>query len=118
VAEGTYAVLVGIVQKFGDKDVVAEKEANNVTLREFTVKAAGSQKLVRVTLWPEFAHVPIEAGDSFLGEGKFTQSEGKNMTFLNLSATVVHVNGKKYGKQDVETDEVVNRPAADAEPAF
>lgn len=105
-----YPVLAGFVQTFKDKDTdepkppVVKRDANGQTVRDFTVKALGSQKLVRVTVWPEFEHVHID-GDSFvIAEGKFKQSEGKSgQTFLNLDSTIklAVIQGAKRAEAEV-----------------
>lgn len=91
-ASNTYLVVSGFVQKFPDKDAVVTKDANGQKVREFTVKAVGSQKLVRISVWPEFAAQEIKDGDFVNAEGKFSQSEGSGGTmFFNLSASKLTV---------------------------
>lgn len=91
-----YAVLAGVVQKFGTKDTMTYRDVevggDSLQVTEFTVKASGSQTLVRVTLWPEFEDIEVYAGDGILAEGKFSQSKGKgDTTFYNLSAKSIAI---------------------------
>lgn len=83
-----YPGAAGFVQQFGaDKPAVTTREVNNQTIREFTIKALGSQKLIKVTLWPEFAGTEINAGDFVAVEGKMTVNEKNGVTYFNLSAS-------------------------------
>lgn len=87
-----YASVAGFVQKFGDKPAVEEREANNQTVRQFVVKALGSQKLIRITVWPEFASTGITAGDFVAVDGKFSVTQGKNGgEFYGVSASTLFV---------------------------
>lgn len=105
-----YPGVAGFVQKFGDKPAVTERDANGQKVRGFTIKAFGSQKLVSVTVWPEFAAVKIGAGDVVFAEGKFKTS-GDNNQFLNLSASKLAV---IPGAVRVEAEVVNAAPASSA----
>jgi len=89
-ADRTYATLVGIVQQFGDQPVVREREVSGQTVREFTVKSTkvgedGKQNLVRISLWPEWAPVDIQAGAGIIAEGTLSSNESKGVTYFNLN---------------------------------
>lgn len=90
--EGKYAVVAGVVQQFGDDDdAVKEKEVAGKDVREVVVRAVGTQKLVRVTVWPdEHEDVPLGKGFYIVAEGKFTQNESNGTTYYNLSAVTLH----------------------------
>lgn len=100
-AENTYVSVVGFVQ-FD----VQEREANGQDVREISIKPQGEPtKLIRVTLWPEFAHAPVERGDFVGAEGKFTRdtytaNDGTKKTSLQISANKLNVNGKRYDPAD------------------
>lgn len=106
-----YLYADGFIQKFGDKPAVTERDANGQTVRDCTIKIAGD-KLVRLTIWPEFSEVKLGAGYLVFCEGAFSAS-GDNNQFLNISVTnIVTVPGAKKAER-----EVVNQPetaAADA----
>lgn len=118
-----YPVLVGIVQKFPDSPTVAERtvevQGESTVVREFTVKATGSQALIRVSLWPQWADVVIEEGDFIAANGKFTSQEGKSTTFYNLNPFHLHVNGQKQVADRTDAPEGKAKPArkVDAEAA-
>jgi len=89
----TYAVVSGFVQDFGNPDTaVTERDANGKAVREVTVRAVGTQKNVRITIWPEFKDTELAAGDFIVAEGKFTSNlgqakDGSPREYLNLSAS-------------------------------
>lgn len=89
----TYAVVTGFIQDFGNPDkAITERDVNGKAVREFTVRAAGSQKNVRITVWPEFKDLELAAGDFIVAEGKFTSNlgqaaDGSPREYLNLSAS-------------------------------
>ena len=83
----TYAVVGGFVQ-FEPK----VREANGKTVRDVLVKALGTQKMVRITIWPEHDGTEIGEGSLLIAEGKFSQSmgqaqDGSPREYLNLSAS-------------------------------
>lgn len=106
-----YPGSAGFVQQFGDKPAVTEREVNNQTIREFTIKALGSQKLIKVTLWPEFDHAEVNAGDFVAAEGKVTVNESNGRTYFNVSASKLAVTPgiAKAGR------EVVNQASGSSE---
>lgn len=111
-ADNTYLSVVGFVQ-FEPRT----REANGQDIRDFTVKPAGSDKLIRVTLWPEFDHAPVEVGDFVGAEGKFTRSTfqdkdtGESRNSLQISANKLNINGKRYDPADRD----VKKSASDEE---
>lgn len=90
-ADKTYATVAGFVQ-FDPR----ERDVNNQTVTDIVVKAIGSQKLVRITVWPEFEVGEISKGDFVAADGVFTTSvgqtdDGSTREYLNLSASVLSV---------------------------
>lgn len=83
-AKKTYLVAAGIVQKFPDKPAVAERDVNGQAVRDITIKTV-SQKLVRITVWPEFASLVLGEGYFVFAEGEYKAS-GDNNQFHNVSA--------------------------------
>lgn len=86
-----YAVAGGIIQF-----EVNEKEAAGQAIREATIKAFGSQALIKVTLWPEFANVQIKKGDTIFVDGKYETSlgqaaDGSERQYISISATQISV---------------------------
>lgn len=68
-ADKQYAGVAGIVQ-FDPKT----REANGKTVTDIAVRAAGSQKLVNITVWPEYQlAAPIKKGDGIIADGSFEQ---------------------------------------------
>lgn len=111
-ADKQYLVAAGFVQKFGEKEAVVSKDVNGKAVREFVIKAVGSQKLIRITLWPELAGIEVGEGYYVAVEGAFTQS-GDNNQFYNISALRAF---SASGGTRVER-EVVNQQPADAPAA-
>jgi len=84
-----YVTIAGIVQFDPRVRQVAGKE-----VRDVLVRAIGSNKNFSVTVWPEKANIPINKGDFFVADGKYTSSVGQNkqgeqVTYHNLSATTI-----------------------------
>ena len=84
-----YATVAGFVQ-FDPN----EREVNGQQVKDVTVRAVGTQKYVKITVWSDFAeHFPaLERGVFIVADGKFSTNEGqdksgKPVTYLNLSAT-------------------------------
>ena len=97
---------------------VNEREANDQTVRDVVVKSVGAPKNVRVTLWPEFGHVPVEKGDFVAAEGKFTRSsyqgqDGSEKESLQISAKLLNVNGQR--QEPKETRSVAKADSQDAD---
>jgi hypothetical protein len=110
----SYATVAGFVQKFGDKPAIEERDANGQTVRQFVVKAIGSQKLIRITLWPEFDSVEVEAGYYVVVDGKFQVTQGSSGgEFYSVSASTVFATPSA---QKAER-EVVNQPTQNASQA-
>lgn len=85
-SEKTYATVAGFVQ-FDPQ----ERDVNGKTVRDVTVKAIGSQKLVRITVWPEHSETEIDKGHFLVADGVFSTSTGQgkdggSREYLNLSA--------------------------------
>lgn len=113
-----YAVAMGFVQ-FDPKD----KEVNGQAVRDITIKAAGSQKLIGITLWPEYAGVEVKKGDFVAVDGKFSsslgqkKSTGETVEYISISpyALVVTPQAEKAERKVVQK---AAAPAADSEPLF
>ena len=85
-----YASVLGFVQ-FDVRD----REVNGQEVREATVQSCDSQKLVSVTLWPQWADVTVAKGDLVAANGRLTKNQGTNkagepITYRNLSAKYFH----------------------------
>lgn len=64
----------------------ATRDLNGKTLRDIVIRAAGSQKNVRITVWPDHADVALAKGDWVSADGAFEVREHDGKTFNNLSA--------------------------------
>lgn len=116
-ADKTYATVNGFVQ-FEPK----ERDANGQNVRDIAIKPANGDpnKLIRVTLWPEFDHAPVEQGDAVMADGAFsrstyTASDGSKKESLQINASKLNVNGKRY---DPQGREVVSADESEAEDLF
>ena len=83
-----YADLIGMIQF----PIEPDKTANGQPIREAVIKAMNKDdKLVRCTVWPNFAHVPLKQGDFLSVGGKASTGQGKPkedgtiVTYYNLS---------------------------------
>lgn len=66
-ADKQYAGASGIVQ-FDPRS----REANGKTVTDVVIRANGSQKLVQITVWPEYLlETPIKKGDFVAADGSF-----------------------------------------------
>lgn len=87
-SEKQYAGVTGIVQ-FDPK----ERDANGKSVIDIAVRAAGSQKLVNITIWPEYQlAAPIKKGDGIIADGSFETrvyqaQDGSQRESLQLSPT-------------------------------
>lgn len=111
-SDKTYLVVSGFVQKFGDKPAVERKDVNGSTVIEFTIKAIGTQKLLKVSAWADsFEDFTVNAGDFVAVDGEYKQREGTNGTvFHNLTAYSVVVSPQVAKKER----EVVNSGGSSA----
>lgn len=108
----TYPVFSGLIQQFGDNPAVVTRDANGQSVRDVTIKAVGSQKLIRLTVWPEYAGVEFGKGYKMEGEGALTVSEGKDgKTYYNISVSTLLPPIAPLPKADKQ---VVNATAAAA----
>lgn len=103
-----YATVAGFIQ-FD----VNERDVNGQEVRDVTVRAIGTQKLVKVTVWSDFSDVPLAKGDFIVADGKFSTNEGQAkdgtpITYLNLSAS----NLLRLEPAERAEREVVNRPSS------
>lgn len=72
-SDKVYASASGFVQ-FD----VKERDANNQTVRDVTIKSTGSQQLISVTVWPEFDGVEIKKGDFVAVDGLYKVNSGQS----------------------------------------
>lgn len=84
--KGTFAIATGVVQQFPEKPVIAERDLNGQTIREFTIKSSTSGKLVRVTLGEEFAGAKVAKGAFVTVDGSFRVQEKNGITYYNIWA--------------------------------
>ena len=95
-----FATVAGIVQF-----EVETREANGKELREATIRAIGSGKMVRITLWDQFEDLEVEKGDFIVADGEAKQNTKDGKTYNNLNAYRVYV-AKPF--QPKETTRTVN----------
>jgi hypothetical protein len=114
-----YAGAAGFVQ-FDPR----EKDVNGQEIRELTIKAFGTQKLIQITLWPEYAGVEVKKGDFVAVDGKFTSSLGQKRT---TGETVEYIQITPYSLVVLPAVEKAERKvvqkaapaaAADSDPLF
>lgn len=88
-----YSTVAGFVQQFPGKDAVIHWEGSGKSNRKVVVKALGSQKLVRVTIWDDsYGDVDLRKGSFLVADGKVEESEGKDGTkYHSISASTVLV---------------------------
>lgn len=93
-SEGVWIVSMGMIQQFkkdGEyKPVSVTKDVSGQSVTEFTIKST-SQKLITVSLWPEFAAlVPhIVKGAGVFVEGKLRENVSNGVTYYNLTASQI-----------------------------
>jgi hypothetical protein len=73
VPNNDYAVVAGFVQYEPET-----REANGEGVRDIKLRAVGSQKIVRVTVWGKHATVPLEKGDFIVVEGPWRSWTGQS----------------------------------------
>jgi hypothetical protein len=84
-----YAVVAGFVQYEPET-----REVNGDTVRDIKLRAVGSQKIVRVTVWSKHAAVPLEKGDFIVAEGPWRSwtgqdREGTPRTYYEVDASTL-----------------------------
>lgn len=121
----SYGVVIGTVQF----DPKREREVNGQIVCDVTIKAAnlpvqpdGQQKLVSITIWPEFAYAwqNIKKGDFVVADGEIRTSAGQDSTgaprqYINWSPSAIFL-----GVSEVRAPrQVVQAPQAQvlAQPA-
>lgn len=95
--EGVWVTMGGIVQQF-KKDgnyspVVRSNNVNGQNVDNFTIKTFPGQKLVSVSLWPEFAGLAqhLKKGAFVALEGKLREETKNGTTYYNVSASEISV---------------------------
>lgn len=113
-ADTVYASADGFVQ-FDPRT----REVNNQTVRDVTIKSTGAQKLIGITLWPEWDDVEINKGDFVAVDGSYTVrtvqgDDGGTKEYHNISAgSLAVLPGLKKRESEVV------RPAANkSKPSF
>jgi hypothetical protein len=86
-----YLTVAGLVQ-FDPRS----RDAGGKQVRDVVIKSIGGNKQISITIWPDFAHVPVNKGDFIVADGSYTSKvaqdkEGKEVTYHNLSANVLFV---------------------------
>ena len=86
-----YVSLSGVVQQFGDKEVVIERETKAGVMHDFTIRTTGNQKLVRVSVFPELgqAATNLSAGDGVFVDGAYEERTQNGTTYCNLTARTI-----------------------------
>lgn len=109
-----YAGAGGIVQ-FDPRT----REVNGKTVTDVTIRAFGSQKLIQVTIWPEFQLAqPVKKGDFIAADGTFEAGtyqaqDGSPRESLQISPySLVHLPSVPKAER-----EVVQAAAVTAQPA-
>lgn len=96
---------------------VNAREVSGQKIRDFVIKPKGSDKSLRITLWPEWAGATVAKDDFVVVEGKVKTNVSGGKTYYNLNPTRF-VN---LGHQAKGTDEVANPVAEedeDIDPGF
>jgi hypothetical protein len=100
-SDKTYGVVIGTVQF----DPKRDREVNGQIVCDVTIKAAnlpvnpdGQQKLVSITIWPEFAYAwqNIKKGDFVVADGEIRTSTGQNddgspRQYINWSPSAIYL---------------------------
>lgn len=110
-AENVYLVAAGFIQKFKDKDAITVRDTNGGKVVSFTIKALGTQKLVRISAFAsDFAEFSPAQDDFVVAEGKY-EASGDNNQYHNITAYKLNVNGQKITRKERE---VVNSGGGDS----
>lgn len=113
-SDKVYAAADGFVQ-FDPRT----REANGQTVRDVTIKQFGSQKLIYITVWPEFDDTEINKGDFVAVDGLYSSrvkqtDDGSPKEYINISAgSLVVVPGARKAERTV-----VSAGTASKKPAF
>ena len=60
-------------------------------IKTFTVEIIPSGMQLKVTLWPELAHVTVQKGDFVAIRGKYSVAQKDDKVYQNLSASTIAV---------------------------
>lgn len=103
-SDSNFVTVAGIVQ-FDPQ----EREVQGKEVRDITIRGIGTGKKYRITLWPDLAAAEVARGDFVAVDGKGStntvQTDNGPVTYYNVSATHIVVNGTVYSR---EREEVVN----------
>lgn len=115
-AGNTYLVAAGFVQTFPGKPTVNQRDVSGQQVRDISIKTV-SQKLVRITIWPELNAPDINDGDWVACEGKYSAS-GDNNQYHNVSAyRIVVTPSTKRTEREVVNQAPAAAQAQAASPA-
>jgi hypothetical protein len=89
-----------------------EREVSGKDVRDITIRAVHNQQKYRITLWPDLAHAEVARGDAVFVDGKGSKREKDGVTYNNVSAVAIVVNGTPYARVK---DEVVNEQQPSAQ---
>jgi hypothetical protein len=114
--EGKWVSISGVVQ-FDPEDKTIESSGTEIS--EFQLRCSGTQRRIKVTLWPELRSIfqsgesPLSVGDAVIIDGNLKTQEGvskggDSVTYYNLSAGTIAVIPQVAKSDDS------NRPAAAA----
>lgn len=123
-SDKSYGVVIGTVQF----DPKRERVVNEQTVCDVTIKAAnlpvnpdGTQKLVSITIWPEFAHAwsNVKKGDFIVADGEIRTTTGQNddgspRQYINWSPSAIFLGiaEVRAPRQVVQAPQVLAQPAA------
>jgi len=83
-----YASIVGIAQKFPDREVVEVRDTSAGDVYDFKIRSANTQGVVSVSAfasdYPE--GVNVEQGDLIGVDGAYTTNEKNGVTYVNITA--------------------------------
>lgn len=74
-----------------------ERQLNGQWVRDVKIRAFGSQEETLITIWPEYAHVPLVRGDFIVVQGKRREwtsndRDGNTRRFVGVDArTLVRI---------------------------
>lgn len=106
-ADRQYATALGFVQFDVD-----ERDVNGQVVRDVTIRTPGTApdggKLLRVTLWPEFAAESVEKGDFIAVDGTVDVRQVGDKTYVNMNASSLAI---------IEAAEKLNREVVSRKPA-
>lgn len=82
---------------------VQERETNNNTVRDITIRTTGIEgRLIKITVWPQFAHVEFDEGDWVSVDGDYRVTEKGDKTYVDMNAKkLAVVRAAEAGEREV-----------------